>query len=51
MNKKKVVSDLAYLITWRFSGVSKSDIETVLVREGWAIGAVREAIMVQEARQ
>ena len=44
MNKQEVVSQLLVLIWQRFRGHSNEDIEHVLVREGWAIGAVHEAI-------
>jgi hypothetical protein len=46
MSDQKVVSDLVKLIWQRFRGVSNRDIERVLVGEGWAVDAVREAISI-----
>ncbi len=44
MNKSKVVFHLVSVIQQRFRGATQTEIEATLVREGWAIGAVREAI-------
>ncbi|MEM1350946.1 MAG: hypothetical protein AAGF27_01305 [Pseudomonadota bacterium] len=46
MNSQSVVSDLVILIWQRFRGFSNNDIEKTLVREGWGIGEVQEAIAV-----
>lgn len=43
MNEQKVVSRLVALIWQRFRGVPIEKVERVLVKEGWAIGLVREA--------
>ena len=43
MNEQEVVSQLVVLIWKRFRGVPIEEVERVFVREGWAIGAVREA--------
>ena len=44
MNKTKVVLHLVGLIKLRFRGLSESEIERELVEEGWAVGAIREAM-------
>ncbi len=44
MNKAKVVFHLVSVIHQLFRGVSPKDIEQELLREGWAIGAIREAL-------
>ena len=49
MNKQTVVSQLVVLIWQRFRGVPNEDIERALVGEGWAVGAVREALTVYRA--
>ena len=49
MSNQKVTSDLVDIIWTRFRGFSNSDIEKVLVSEGWTIGAVREAIAIYRA--
>lgn len=46
MIKHRVVSHLVVLIWQRFREVPHKEIEHVLVNEGWAIGAVHEAIGV-----
>ena len=46
MNKQQTVSQLVVLIWRRFRGVSNEEIERVLVEEGWALSAVREAVSV-----
>ncbi len=52
MSKQEVVSRLVTLIWQRFRGVPIEDVERALVKEGWAIGAVREAINAyRSARQ
>ena len=43
MNKQEVVSQLVALIWQRFRGVPIEEVERELVKEGWAISAVREA--------
>ena len=45
MSKEKVVSQLVDLIWQRFRGVPSEEVERVLVKEGWASSAVREAII------
>jgi hypothetical protein len=43
MNKSKVVSQLALVISQLYRGTSKSEIEQKLMNDGWSIGAIREA--------
>jgi hypothetical protein len=43
MNKQQAVQRLVSLIWQRFRDVPIEEIESVLVEEGWAISAVREA--------
>ena len=52
MNKQEVVSRLVAQIWQRFRGVPLEEVERKLVKEGWAIGAVREAtIAYRSTRQ
>ncbi|MEL7203633.1 MAG: hypothetical protein AAGL19_05645 [Pseudomonadota bacterium] len=44
MNKAKVVFHLVSVIHQRFRGASPEKIEEELLSEGWAIGAIREAL-------
>lgn len=44
MNKAKVVLHLVTVIHQRFRGLSQKQIEQELLSEGWAIGAIREAL-------
>ena len=45
MNKQKVVAELILRIErLRSQGRSNQDVHQCLVQEGWAIGAVREAM-------
>ena len=49
MSKQETVPRLVALIWKRFRGVPIEEVERVLVKEGWAIGAVREATSAYRA--